>query len=234
MVEQQLPKLTTRVRFPSPAPILSLHPIRDLMSPRLVVCGVLHCAGSGISPGAMELRFHTPLSPEEQIAAEKADKAEADAAKEAAKAEQAKQDAAAAEAGGDGDGDDSSVDDGEITDPDDMPWEPGQTVNMEDELGDDDDEDEDAGPVKKIVVKDFEPPKLERKNKPAAKAESEAPVAEEDTDSSDSEDEIVNPDDMPWEPAGASDAEDEEDASSGVKKMSIKADFEPPPLNRKK
>jgi len=38
---------------------------------------------------------------------------------------------------------------------------------------------------------------------------------------------------MPWEPAGASDAEDEEDASSGVKKMSIKADFEPPPLNRK-
>ena len=177
-----------------------------------------------------------PQKTDEQIAAEKA---EAEAAKEADEAAQADSDAAAAEAtqaAETAEADSADLaDDGEITDPDDMPWEPGKTVNIEDELGDDD-EDEDAGPVKKIVVTDFEPPKLERKKKPAAKAEPEAAAATEDTVSEQdgSEDDLVNPDDMPWEPAGASDAEDEDEASSGVKKMSIKADFEPPPLNRKK
>ena len=128
------------------------------------------------------------------------------------------------------------ADDGEMTDPDDMPWEPGKSYNPEADFEDDDDDD--AGPVKKIVVADKEPPKLQRKKKtPAPAAEADdiaADSASADASADDAASMSDNPDDMPWEPASASDADDDDEAGSAVKKMSIKADFEPPPLKRNK
>ena len=132
------------------------------------------------------------------------------------------------------------ADDGEITNPDDMPWEPGKNYNPEADFEDDNDGDdeEDSVPVKKIVVADVEPPKLQRKkkSKPAATDADDAPAEDTSADASEADSTSMdgNPDDMPWEPPSASDADDEEEGGSSVKKMSIKTDFEPPPLRRKK
>lgn len=128
--------------------------------------------------------------------------------------------------------DDAALASGEddMVDPDDMPWEPGRNYNPEADFEDGAD---DAGPVKKISVTDKEPPRLERRGKAAKTEEAASDDAGESSAASDDNAMSGDPDDMPWEP-GASDAEDDEEGASAVKKISIAADSEPPPLKRKK
>jgi hypothetical protein len=107
-------------------------------------------------------------------------------------------------------------------DPDDLPWEPGQSFSKEPDLGDEGD-----SPIKKMTdFKQFAPPPLQ--SAAATEATNEAPPAEEPGA------EDIDPDDMPWEPGQSFSREpelDDEDASP-VKKITSFKSFEPPPLQR--
>lgn len=154
--------------------------------------------------------------------------------------------AEATEATGDADDDRTeSADDlvaaDEEMNPDDMPWEPGMSFSQE-IAGDNEDED-DGSALKKMdasaAIASFKMPPLQRKaSEPSAEQEDEQAQAEASLE--EEQEELINPDDMPWEP-GMSFSQDivgdneNEDDDSSLKKMDAKAaiaNFKMPPLNR--
>lgn len=119
---------------------------------------------------------------------------------------------------------------GDMANPDDMPWQPGATHSHE---ADFEDNSEEEGGVKKMAIVNKEPPRLERTKKSPKKVEEKTDEESQTSEAPEESlvDDSANPDDMPWQPA-ASDAVDEEDGGSGVKKMTIPTHSEPPPLKR--
>lgn len=142
----------------------------------------------------------------------------------------------------------------DMGDPDDEVWEPGMSFSRE-VAGDNEDEadDDDDRAVKKLTgFKAFAPPPLQRgggSEESASDTAGDAPVGDaaatsdeastEDTAEADADDDIINPDDQPWEPGMsfsrevAGDNEDEAADDQAVKKLSNFKSFEPPPLQRK-
>ena len=140
-------------------------------------------------------------------------------------------------------GDSDDGDDGGV-DPDDMPWVPGTKLNTE-IAGDNEVDDDDDDGVKRIAANTgFEPPSLSALKAKAGIATPE-PSSADDTDSEQdsstvedgADDDMINPDDMPWQPGMkfttdvAGDNEDDED-DNAVKKITTFKDIEPPPLQR--